>query len=110
MEGDGTRRAVAGVLFLNAGMYTMDAMSTLNSSPWTSENFGADPEKAASAREYVMHALGVGTAYCTVAAVIAGSWWPIAGAVVNSAYLGWIYKRALDRAQESGSTGWTGKG
>lgn len=103
------RNSAAAILFMQAGMYTMDAMSTLNSSPWTSENFGADPEKAASAREYVAHALGVGLVYCGVAALIADSWWPVAGAAANAAYLLWIYERALNRAQKSGSSGWSGK-
>jgi hypothetical protein len=101
-----TARAASAILFLQAGMYTMDAMSTLNSSPWTSENFGADATKAASAQEYVWHALGVGTAYCAVSAVIAGSWFPIYGAAVNAGYLWWIYQRALKRGADSGSTNW----
>ena len=101
-----TARAASAILFLQAGMYTMDAMSTLNSSPWTSENFGADKDKAASAQEYVWHALGVGTAYCIASAAIAGSWMPILGAGVNAGYLYWIYKRALQRGADSGSSNW----
>src|SRR5271154_2564279 len=113
MEVDGltaARRGISAVLFLQAGMYTMDSMSTLNSSPWTSEAFGADEAKAKAAREYVMHALGVGTVYCAASAVIAGSWWPVAGAAVNAGYLLWIYDRALKRAKDSGSTGWGSAG
>ena len=97
-DGNGDR-AISAVLFLQAGMYTMDAMSTLNSSPWTSENFGADPQKAQSAREYVLHALGVGTAYCAASSAIARSWWPLLGAGVNALYLFWIYERALARGR-----------
>ena len=102
-----TRGPVAAVLFLQSGMYAMDAMSTLNSSPWTSENFGADPDKAKSAREYVWHAIGVSGAFCIVSAMIAKSWWPILGALATDAYLWWIYNRALSRGASSGSTNWS---
>jgi hypothetical protein len=100
------RGPVAAVLFLQSAMVSMDVMSALNSSPWTSENFGADPEKAKTSREYVMHSVGVSTAFCVSSAVIAGSWWPIVGAVVTNGYLFWIYDRALKRGAACGSTGW----
>lgn len=99
-------REVSAVLFMQAGMYAMDAMSTLNSSPWTSENFGADPEKAKSSREYVIHAVVASGFFCTLSAIIAQSWWPIFGALATDIYLWWIYDRALKRGAASGSTNW----
>lgn len=104
------RGPVSAVLFMQAGMYAMDSMSTLNSSPWTSENFGADPEKAKSAREYVMHSLVVSGAFCVTSAAIAQSWWPILGALATDAYLWWIYDRALKRGKAAGSQDWQANG
>lgn len=99
-------RAVSALLFMQAGMYALDAMSALNSSPWTSENFGADPVKAQSCKEYVLHSVGVSTAYCIASAVIAESPMPIIGATVNNLYLYWLYNRALKRGAVSGTSGW----
>lgn len=105
-ELDFMKNATAAVLFLQAGMTTLDAYSTFQSSPWTAENFGADERKAASCREYLAHAAIYSTAYCTLAAYLAGSWWPIIGSIINNAYLLWLYNRAIGRAVEAGSDGW----
>ena len=99
-----TRRGVAAVLFLQSSMYTMDAMSTLNSSPWTAENVGANPDKAASCREYVHHALGNALGVNILASIIAESIWPMLGFLVEGLYLYWIYNRAIKRAIDSNST------
>lgn len=99
---------VAAVLFMQAAMVSMDTMSALNSSPWTSENFGADPEKAKTSREYVSHSLIVSGGFCLASAVIARSWWPIIGAVATNGYLWWIYDRALKRGAATGSSDWSG--
>lgn len=98
-------RALAGVLILQAGQYTMDAWSTLNSSPWTGENVGADPEKLDSLKRYCTHAAIVSTGYCTGAGLLAKSWWPIIGSLINNAYLIWIYKTAVDRAKIAATEG-----
>lgn len=103
---DSARGAVGALLFLQAATNVFDVYSALNSSPWTSENFGADPEKAASCREYVWHAVGWTTFYCGLAAIIAKSWWPIFGLVLANVYLVWLYERALGRGAVSGSDGW----
>jgi hypothetical protein len=99
------KRAVAGVLLLQAGQYTMDSWSTLNSSPWTGENVGADPEKLDSLKRYCTHAAVVSTLYCAGAGILAESWWPVIGAVVNNAYLAWIYKTAVERARAAAANG-----
>ena len=99
-------RSVSAVLFLTAAMTTLDAYSTLNSSPWTSENFGADEYKAASSRGYVKHAIVFSTAYSLASAMIAGNLWPLAGSAIANAYLWWLYERALARGAAAGSKGW----
>ena len=101
-----TRKSIGALLFLTSGMTTFDAYSTLNSSPWTSENFGADPEKAKSSREYVTHAVIFSVSYALVAGLLAESWYPIVGAAVANTYLVWLYERALQRGKVAGSRGW----
>lgn len=103
---DGTGNAVAAVLFLTSAMMTLDAYSTFQSSPWTAENFGADSQKRKSAEEYLMHAVGFSMVYAIASAKIAKSWWPVIGAGIANAYLVWLYERALNRAQSTGSRGW----
>jgi hypothetical protein len=103
---DGTGNALAAVLFMQSAMMTLDAYSTFESSPWTAENFGADPAKAASCREYLWHAVGYSMAYAAASSFIAHSYWPLIGAAISNGYLVWLYLRALDRGRTTGSTGW----
>lgn len=103
---DGTGNALAALLFMTSAMTTLDAYSTLLSSPWTAENFGADPDKTRSCREYLTHAVVYSMAYAVFSAYIAHSWWPILGAAIANAYLIWLYLRALDRGKVTGSQGW----
>lgn len=100
-----SRRSVGALLFLTSGMTTFDAYSTLMSSPWTAENVGADPEKAASIREYVNHAIAFSMIYAFASAMIAESAMPLIGAAVANLYLWWIYQRATMRAEGLGYTG-----
>jgi hypothetical protein len=106
LMGGSALNEVAALLFMTSAMMTLDAYSTFESSPWTAENFGADPSKAASCREYLWHAVGYSMAYATASALIAHSWWPVVGAAISNAYLVWLYLRALDRGRTTGSTGW----
>lgn len=100
------RNAAGAILFMQAGMTVMDAFSGVNSSPWTAENFGGDPSKAASCREYVAHAVVISNVYCLTAGVVAKSWWPIVGMLLGDAYMIWLYERALARGTKTGSTQW----
>jgi hypothetical protein len=104
--GNGDNRMVSALLFLAGGGYALNAMSSLNSSPWTSENFGADTEKAKSSREYVRHALVVSTVFAGVATYIAHNWWPMVGNVAIGLYMFWLYERALARGAATASDGW----
>lgn len=102
----GAQRGVAALLFMQGGMYTLDAMSALNSSPWTSENFGADPQKAKSCREYVMHSVVYSMGFTIASSLLAGTWWPAIGGGANNVYLYWLYNRALKRGAIAGSNSW----
>lgn len=99
-------RSVGALLFLTAGMTTFDAYSTLNSSPWTAENFGGDSAKMASLREYVVHAVVFSMAFAVISSALAGSALPVVGAGIANGYLWWLYARAARRGQASGSTSW----
>ena len=101
-----SRRMFAALLFMQAIMVVFDAYSTLQSSPWTAENVGADEEKAASAREYCRHAVAVSMAYTTISSVIAGNPVPFVGGLSANVYLWWLYDRAIKRAQAAGSDNW----
>lgn len=106
--GMGDRRALAAVLFLQSLMTVMDTYGTLNSSPWTAENVGADEGKVKSLREYVTHAVVFSSVTCIASAVIAGSAWPVVGAAAANGYLVWIYNRAVTRGRAAGSDGGAG--
>jgi hypothetical protein len=100
------KNALAAILFLAASTNAMDVYSALNSSPWTAENFGADPAKAKSCTEYVWHAIGISTAFGITSSLIAHSWVPIIGVVVADGYMYWLYDRALKRGMAAGTDGW----
>lgn len=102
----GDRRALSAILFLAAGTNALDVYSALNSSPWTAESFGGDPEKAKACKEYVYHSIGVTSFFCLVSAAVARNWWPVWGAVIANLYMYYLYTRALRRAQNRGSKGW----
>lgn len=102
----GAGNVVGAILFIQALTNVFDTASALNSSPWTSENFGADPEKAASCREYVLHSVAWSTGMCAIAAYISRTWWPLLGAGMANIYLYWLYERALARGASAGSARW----
>ena len=103
-------RQAAAILFMTSSMQTLDAYSTLNSSPWTAESFGGDPAKAKACKEYVAHAIVFSMSYATAGAIIGETWWPVIGATLTNSYLAWLYIRALNRANKSGSTTWASPG
>lgn len=106
--GNGSKRALGAVLFIASSTNALDAYSALNSSPWTAESFGGDPDKAKACKEYVWHAVAVTSFYGLAAGIIAASWWPIAGTALANVYMFWLYWRALTRAAQKGSTSWDG--
>ncbi len=104
--GAGDSRALGAILFLAAGTNVLDVYSAVNSSPWTVESFGADPEKAKAVKKYVAHGAVVTSVFCLTSALVAHSWWPIVGAVLANIYMICLYSHALGKAQERGSTDW----
>lgn len=99
----GTHNAVMAMLFMGAGTNAYDAFSAVNSSPWTSETFGGDPEKEKSLREYVMHAMIISAIYAVGGAYIARSWIPILGFALATVYMYWLYDRAIARSKSRGN-------
>lgn len=101
-----TGNAAAAILFVGSVNNAIDIFSATNSSPWTAENFGGDPEKVASLREYVLHAVVLTAVTNVIGAVVARSVWPLIGATLACGYMWWLYERAVARGMESGSDGW----
>lgn len=106
--GDDSKRALSAILFISASTNALDVYSALNSSPWTAQSFGGDPEKAKACREYVWHSIAVTSFYAITGAVISRNIWPVVGAALANGYMYWLYDRALNRAVESGSQSWDG--
>lgn len=101
------QRAIAAMLFMGAGTQVYDAISAVNSSPLTAERYGADPQQAKSAMEYTYQGMILSGVYCTMAAIIGASFWPILGMVPGDIYLYWLYRRAISRARSRGPVDWS---
>lgn len=78
----------------------------LNSSPWTAENFGADPDKARSCRHYVLQADAVNVALGIGTSLIARNPWPLVGLLIITVYMHLAYERALRKGAVAGTSGW----
>lgn len=100
------KKALAALLFLAAGTNALDVYSALNSSPWTAESFGGDPDKAKSCMKYVYHSIGITSFFGITSSIIGHTWWPLVGTVLADTYMYWLYKSALARAKAKGETGW----
>jgi hypothetical protein len=109
LGGDGAGNFAAAMLFIQASTNTLDVASALNSSPWTAQSFGSDPEKAKACMHYVYQSMGLSAFYCFSAAFIARSWWPIFGYSIAAGYMFYLYTDALNKAQKTGSTSWDSK-
>lgn len=96
----------AALLFITSLSNAIDIFSATNSSPWTAENFGGDPEKVASLREYVRHAIILTAVTNGIGAVVARNPWPLMGSAVACGYMYWLYERAVRRGMDAGSNGW----
>lgn len=105
-----TERIGSAILFIQASTNALDVYSALNSSPWTAQSFGADPDKRKACMEYVHHSIAVTAFYAIAASLLARNPWPIIGMTIADVYMYWLYRRALDRAQASGSHDWNDRG
>lgn len=92
----------AALMLMGAGTNVYDAFSAVMSSPWSTEKFTNDPEEEKMAREYVTHAMIISWGYSIGGAVLARSIWPLVGAAGVTAYMFWLYNRALCRARNGG--------
>jgi hypothetical protein len=86
---------------------SFEVFSAHCSSPWTSESFGGNPEKAASARRYVRRSIVVTEVIGAGGTLLSNSWLPFAATTLVCAYMWWTYEAALKKAAESGSTSWS---
>lgn len=85
---------------------SFEVFSAHCSSPWTSESFGGNPEKAASARRYVARSIVVTEVIGLGGMLLARSWLPFAATSAVCAYMYWTYEVALNKAAKSGSQNW----
>jgi hypothetical protein len=106
MPGSTVGKAAASGIFLMAVGEAFNVYGALNSSPWTAENFGADPEKAASCRKYVLRADIANIALGIGAALVAESPAPLLGILAITVYMHAMYESALRKGQRAGSTSW----
>lgn len=100
----------AALLLIGAGTNVYDAFSAVMSSPWSTEKFTNDPQEEAMAREYVRHAMIISWGYALAGSVLAYqsagikvAAWPLLGAAGVTAYMYWLYNRALNRSHSADS-------
>ncbi len=95
-------RALSAVLFMSGVMMALDSYSSIMSSPWSAETFGADSDKADSARSYSYQSAGVSMILGLVSSYVGASPWPFIGVSVTNAYMLWTYRKALAKAARNG--------
>lgn len=107
------RYSITGIAVMVAWGESFQVFGSLNSSPWTARNFGADADKAASMRSYVVKACvnnllmgGLGSWLLQLAGE--SQWWlPLVVTSAISAYMYWEYDSALRAGMAAGDAGWT---
>lgn len=106
--GISAERALAALLLMSGYRDVMDTASTLQSSPWTMENVGADVTKADSMRFYMMQTTVSSLIMGAFGSAVAGTFWPMGGTIVGIGYLWWIYERArgIAIAHNDSGEGW----
>lgn len=98
-------RALSAILLMQGYRDVMDTASTLQSSPWTTENVGADKDMADSMVYYMWQTTVSSTVVGIVGSAVAGSPWPIIGTAVGIGYIWYIYNRALSKAKMKNAQG-----
>lgn len=96
----------SGALFLMTVAEGFNVYGAMNSSPWTAENFGADPEKAASCRHYVLMADVANIAIGFGTSLLINNWSPLWGMVAITVFMHFMYERALRKGATAGTDGW----
>lgn len=97
-------RTALALAFIVPAYEFFNVVSALESSPWTIENVGADPVKAASARRLLWQAIFLGNGVALAGSLIGGNWLPIAGSGAASVYCWWLYDKAIKRAETADQT------
>lgn len=100
-----TGGAVVGFSITLAGL-AFEVFSAHCSSPWTSESFGGNPEKADSARRYVRRSIVVTEVLGVGGLLLTRSWMPLIATTIVSGYMYWTYEVALNKAASTGSQSW----
>jgi hypothetical protein len=98
-------RALSAILLMQGYRDVMDTASTLQSSPWTTENVGADEDMADSMKFYMWQTTVSSAVVGIVGSAVAGSVWPLAGTIIGTAYIWYIYQRALKKAIDKNAQG-----
>lgn len=86
---------------------SFEVFSAHCSSPWTSESFGGNPEKAKSARRYVARSIVVTEVIGFGGMLLSRSWLPFIATTAVCGYMYWTYEVALNKAAASGSKDWS---
>lgn len=97
----------AGLFLMSLGS-AFEVLSAMNSSPWTIENVGANPQRAKSAMKYTYLGLSMAGAIGVGASLLTGTIWPLLGIAIVSALMIFVYRHAIKSAEEQGNTGWEG--
>ena len=106
MDETSAKFTVTGIAVMVAFGESFQVFGALNSSPWTSENFGADPEKAASCRRYVQMAIVSNAFMGGLGSYLTKSWLPLGVTMGVSFFMWYLYERALQKGAVAGSEGW----
>lgn len=109
LEGLNASGSLVGFSITLAGL-AFEVFSAHCSSPWTSESFGGDPEKAASARRYVYKSIVVTEVLGVGGVLLSHNLFPLITTSLVSAYMYYTYEKALGRAAQSGSQKWSDSG
>lgn len=97
---------VTGIAVMVAWGESFQVFGSLNSSPWTSENFGADPQKAESCRRYVKLAVLNNALMGAIGSWLSKSPLPFVATSLVSGFMWYLYEEALAKGAVSNSTGW----
>ena len=76
------------------------------SSPWTSETFGGDPEKARSTMKYVWRSIVITEVLGVGGVLLAHNVAPLIATTLVSLYMFWTYTRAMKTAVSNGPQQW----
>lgn len=91
---------VAAMLYMVTVDASLNVFSAQNSSPQTTELFAKDRKETLMKYVYIGDATTVGLG--VLASVIAGSWWPLGGALTVALFMHFLYVHAARKGQEPG--------